>query len=158
MTFTYEPGDWPIVDGLPSPPALAQVRLLLGDTDPFAVDLQDEEIDALLGLSGGSVVRAAYEGACRLEAKYSRLTDESAAGIQTTRSQRHTQWRDVRRELERRLARTASPSFVGRSRSERDAIWQDSDYLQPEVQVGQGRARNVARPSSTRAGNADWTD
>jgi hypothetical protein len=105
VTYTYDPSAWP--GG--QPPPLEAVRLLLGDTDERSHEVQDEEILAILAQSGGVVVRAAYEVARTVHGRLSRRVDESGAGLQVSRSQRHMQWQDVLRRLERTLAESSAP-------------------------------------------------
>lgn len=157
MTFTYDPTAWPTDGGtgLPVAPPLARVRQLLGDTDEHQAFLQDEEINALLHVFGAAAVeRVAYESVSIIEAKMAREVDESGAGITTARSQKFTQMRDIKRDLERRIIRTATPKFIGGSRSAIDAIEQDSDYRGSEIGRGMGGRRVERITDSTNDGDA----
>lgn len=144
MTFTFDPESWPLDpgSGLPVAPPTQRVRQLTGDVNPNFVDLEDEEIDALRHAFGAEAIeRVAYEACSLIEAKLSRETDESGAGISTSRSQRYTQIRDIKRDLERRLARAVVPRYIGGDRAAIAASEADSSYRQPEVGRGWGRRR-----------------
>lgn len=151
MSFTYDPNGWPVVGGWPVPPDVQAVRRLLQDTDQRAHDVEDEEIRATLGAFGASssgtntdesvLVAVALRIAEDLLARTARLTDEAGAGINVTRSQRHQQWRDVIRQLQRRVQRRVGPSFVGGSKAKIAAAAADTDYRQPQIDVGVGRPK-----------------
>lgn len=153
MTFTYDPTAWPIVDGFPVPTDLAVVRNHLAETNQNNHVLSDERILAALGQRGANVsgsgsqesllLSVAIDLCEQLVAEFARQVDESGANVQTSRSQRHSQWRDLLRELRRKQNRKGvGPRFVGGSKSAIVAANADPDWRKPQVSVGQGRNRS----------------
>lgn len=71
MSFTY---DINITNNI------SEVRFLIQDTVELTANFQDEELQFLLDINGGSVNKAAREAAFRLYVKYSQLSDIEEVG------------------------------------------------------------------------------
>lgn len=94
MAWTYTPEN---------SDTLSRVRFLIGDTDSTDQQLQDEEIQMLLGLGGGVQVTA-QKAALALAAKYARLTDKWVGDLKILASQRARRYQELATTLKTEAA------------------------------------------------------
>lgn len=125
MTFTYQ------LANLATDEA-TQIRFRIGDHIENSHLLEDEEIAFELTRATGAA--AILASAKRALAAVGRDTDTSGAGINTTRSQRFTQLKDLIRELE--SGADCAVVLTGDSLSEISSRADDSDKVQPRVSIG----------------------
>lgn len=118
---------------------LGKVRWRVGDTEDAGHLLEDAEINAVL--SDTANLDAAAVRCCEaILAKLGKRADRSVVGINTSRSQQFTQYKDLLAELRARVSlggggMTAHAGGVSRSRN--TATRQDSDFNAPPFAVGQ---------------------
>lgn len=95
------------------------VRFYIGDTDSTDIQLQNEELSALLTIEG-SVFSAAVEACYQIAAKYARLVDESTMDHSKSFSQRQLHYTQLAERLQKKQsqqvtfqdASTADPIFT----------------------------------------------
>lgn len=127
-----------------SPAALAssskdRVRLLIGDTDSAAPQLQDEEI-AFLVTQRGSEYLAGADACRRLAAKYARQVDTTNLSLSVSASQRAAAYKELAEQLETQALSVGGGAqmFVGGlSKSGKAALDADTDAVQPAFRIGQ---------------------
>ena len=124
MTWSYNPG------ALATSP-LYQVRLALGDTQPAAPLLQDEEIAQYLSRYGNPYFAAA-SAAEALAGGYSRQVDRSLGGMSLQNSQKAAQFLALARSLRRQGALQATPYAGGQSVADKQGREQNTDRVAPE--------------------------
>jgi len=119
MTWTYDSTDLST--------DLAKVRLDIGDTNDNDPGLSDEEINSFLAATNlaGATLRAAQA----LYAKWVRDIDRSNLGMSASRSQKLQHLRDLMEGLRARASRRAPPFVGGVSQTSKDAITEDTDYV-----------------------------
>lgn len=123
MTWTYS--------GDPSTSDLDAVRFMIQDTvqeDPL---LQNEEISFLL-TETGSVRSAAVRAAQTIAAKFARLADFTLGDYSANYSQRAQQYTQIARELSAKSAVLAAPFAGGITRSQKEAVRQNSNRVDPK--------------------------
>lgn len=124
MTWTYSSVDLST--------SLAQVRLLIGDTDEADQQLSDEEIQFQVTNAAGAFYAAVR--CCRMiAAKYARRIDKSVGQFAHSASQKYKQYLDLAASLEVQALSSASitPYAGGISVSEKDTQSNDTDRVQP---------------------------
>ncbi len=142
MTFTYTPG---------SSTSATRVRLLIGDTDPTAPlqqRLEDEEITDLLAIAGGFRAAAAA-AADALAAKFARLATDKRMGQASLAWKRFEQLASMAKSLRSTVSLAAIPFAGGISKTQRDALAQDTDRIVPSFQKGM-----LDNPSSFNTGTS----
>lgn len=77
-----------------------RVRFELGDTDPEAAELQDEEIDALLNQSDLEWLPAAARGARVIHRRYARQATFSVGPVKFDNNARAKTWGELADQLE----------------------------------------------------------
>lgn len=128
MTFTY--------DKTSLTSSLAQVRRTIGDVDADDPLLTDEEINWRLGQTS-NVLKASTRCLTDILAEYHKRTDTSAQGINTSRSQRFSQLKDLLKDLRGQIASTGiAPLSTAGSKARQATIESDTDYEQPEFYRG----------------------
>lgn len=91
-----------------------EVRLIIGDTNPLAEQLLDQEIDYFLDRNGGNVDLAAIEAAEALMAKYTCLADETTGDISVKWSQKALGYKRLIDSLKDKASRKTAPRiFAG---------------------------------------------
>jgi hypothetical protein len=138
MAWTYGPATFPQPDALSE---LDQVRLLLGDTNPSAPLLQDEEIGLFLstGLQPqASPLLSAAMAAALLASRYRRLVDIREGAASASLSQLAKQFTDLASELR-------SQASLGGG----------SSGLLPAMSCGGGQ-RAFTRTMGDEPGAGDW--
>lgn len=113
-----------------------RVRLRIGDTDTNAQLLPDETLDAWIADTDDEVV-VAIQAVQAILAKIARDTSRSAAGITTERDQVTTHYRDLLADLRRERGGRGRIFAGGTSRSVRDTIESDDDFVRPAFRMGQ---------------------
>lgn len=124
MTWTYNVAEL-------STSTLAQVRLLLGDTQYQAPLLQDEEIAQYLA-SYGNIYYAGSYAAEAIAGLFSRQVDRSLSGVSLSNSQKATQYLALARSLRRQGALQAVPYAGGQSVADKQSREQNTDRVAPE--------------------------
>ena len=113
------------------------VRLKIGDTDTNDQLLQNETIDALLTARSNSVVDASIDCVRAVLAVFVREIDRSNVGITANRSQKFNQLETLLQQLQAEARTGHGGMFVGgHSRSEKETIEDDTDFLRPFAKVG----------------------
>lgn len=102
---------WNYVD--PSASAKDAVRFLVGDTDSSDQLLQDEEINWILGFYNNAPMNAAVRACEAIMTKFARMADETVGQVRVEYSQKSKAYRDMRLELQRRLATEDAVPFAG---------------------------------------------
>lgn len=139
MTWTYNP-DWQDDKD--------EVRFWIGDTSAEAVPpaaapavpqqrAQDEEINAVL-TDYPDPKSAAAEICEALASKYALLADASVGDVRESFSQIAKAFEARASKLRARTAITASPKFGGLSKSEKQALDENTDAVQPSFRIGLG--------------------
>ena len=124
MTWSY--------DSVELSTSLAQVRLLIGDTDEATAQLSDEEIQFHISTSAG--VHYAAARCCRsLAAKYGRQVDKSVGQFSLAASQKVKSYLLLAATLESQaLSATAILPYAGGiSVSDKETISLDTDRVKP---------------------------
>jgi hypothetical protein len=129
MTWTYLNGD-------PATSDRNKVRFLVGDTDEDDQLLQDEEIDWLL-TTQSDPDQAAVLAAEAIAAKFAREADTTNEGLSISKSQRSKSYRDLVKVLASRVSTRAEISVGGLVISEKEALDDDTDAVQPAFTRGQ---------------------
>ena len=128
MAFTYS--------GNPSTVRRDAIRLLIGDTDPDDILLQDDEITYFTD-AYGSDRRAAGVAARAVAAKFTRLIDRSIGDLDASFSQKADNYNELADLL---LGETVldptHPILSGVSKSERRLKEQDDDRIPNHARVG----------------------
>ena len=129
MAWTYDPAD--LVDPINA------VRLTIGDTNPNDQQMQDEEIQSLLDLTGNSVASASAKAARALAAKYARSVDKWVGDLKILANQRQRHYLLLQETLEGTSSlRNGVPSAGGIRVSQKDAQEADDDLVQPFFKRG----------------------
>lgn len=129
MTWTYSSTDLST--------SLAQVRLLIGDTDTNDQQMTDEEIAFYTSNAAGVYYAAA--GACEaLAAQYARRADKTVGQTSVAASQRQKHYHDLAASLRHRAltATTLVPYAGGISDTDKTAVEQDTDRVKPQFVLG----------------------
>ncbi len=131
MTWTYS--------GDPSLSDVDAIRFLIGDTDSSDQLLQNEEINYLLSLGGGSPEYAAFLGAESIAAKFSRLADSKVGELSKSASQQAEGYRRLASDLKARFFATGGvlPSFGGISYDKERTYEMDTDLKSSPFKDGQ---------------------
>lgn len=126
MPFSYS--------GNPGHSSLDAVRFLIGDTDPSDVIFQDAELAYLIAqYAPGAVINAAIQACEAALAKFARLVDEKAGGVDLKFSQKTKQYTLTRDELRRRLLVTDMNPFCGGiSIAQKEANRENTDTVRPD--------------------------
>lgn len=127
MSWTYS--------GNPADSDLDMTRFLVGDTDPNAKQLENEELNALLAEVGDTHIAAA-RAAYGLSAKYARRVTVKTGDVSKTLSDLSKHYRELGASLEAQASDSVSPYAGGLSKAERTEDRQDEDLKQPHVEVG----------------------
>jgi len=120
VSFSYDPT---LAD------AVSRIRFRLGDTsesDPPRL-LEDEEISAVLVTEGSAELHAAEKLCQAILSKIARDVNTSGAGLNTTREQKTTHYKDVLSEIRAELSTQGQPIFTGNSKENFDAVRDDDD-------------------------------
>lgn len=104
---------------------LDQVRLKAGDSNTQNELVADATINALLA-AGHSVQSAAIETVRAILGILAPKSDTSAVGISTTRTQKYAQYQQLLSTL--MSSTLPSPTFGGRSASDKDSIESNTDF------------------------------
>jgi hypothetical protein len=123
-----------------------RVRFLIGDTDPDDPQLQDGEIDGLLGDVENLPQWAAPLAADALAAKYARQVSYSAGRQSRQLGDRASHYRELAAELRRAAARYVVPVSTGQEVSADREDSQDAALKQPNFVIGQMDNRDAIRP------------
>jgi len=119
------------------------VRLKIGDTDTNDQLLQNETIDALLTARSNSVVDASIDCIRAILAVFVREIDRSNIGITASRSQKFNQLESLLKQLQAEARTGHGGMFVGgHSRSDKDTIESNDDFIQPFAKVGKDDFEN----------------
>lgn len=128
MSWTYSPG---------AATSLNQVRLLIGDTLSSDQQLQDDEINALIG--GRSSLLGAAADCCRsLAAKYSRSVTQKSVAQSLNLSDLAKQYNAMALQFEAQAAKFGSgmPYAGGISATDKLLQEQNSDRVSPQFTLG----------------------
>ena len=130
MTWTYDPTDLST--------DLAQVRLLIGDTDTNDQLLSDEEINYFLSVTT-TVTGAAILAAQAIQANFSRLADTTVETVNVRYSQKADGYAKLVDDLKRQENATsfATPSVMGVSIDAMNVVRADADIVPKEFEMGQ---------------------
>jgi len=121
MEFTYS--------GDPTKSTKDEVRFLIGDTDVNSPQLGDSEILYAIS-SEGNALLAAVACATALQARYSRLSDESVGDVSKSYSQRADAFEKLAKALRRRNAeRSVCPYAGGISKADKETNVLDEDRV-----------------------------
>lgn len=115
-----------------------KVRFLVGDTDSTDEQLQDEELDWLIG-ENKNVYAAASEACEALASKYARQVTKSVGPLMIQAQQKKDQYEDRAEKLRAMAARRGSvpvPYAGGLSVTEKDTDVLDTVLIQPRFRVG----------------------
>lgn len=122
MSFSYS--------GDPSKSTKDYVRFLVGDTNANSPELHDAEILHVINEEGNALLAAAA-CATALQAKYSKLTDESVGGVSKSYSQRAEAFKNLATSLRRRNSeRCVAPYAGGISKSEKQSNEDNTDLVE----------------------------
>ena len=130
MTFTYNSASIGT--------NLVKVRLRLGDTNSDDALLTDEEINHYLDVAEDDLPTAAVMACRAIVAKFARVVNDSAAGINSSKTSKFSQYRDLLRELEEEVrSRGAAQPFVGGISIDReDDADDDTDLRRNSFEIG----------------------
>lgn len=115
---------------------LDRVRFLVGDTDTDDKQVQDGEINYIVGLLG-SVYGAAAAICEALAAKYARKCDKSVGDLSLSMSQKSTAYRAMAASLRSQGSVLCTPTAGGISISDKESEESDSDRVTPVFARGQ---------------------
>lgn len=125
MTWTYHAGestrDW--------------IRLVIGDTNKSNQLLQDEDIDAIIAVEGSGYASAA---ACAdaLAGKYAGSADKTVGRFSIKNSQLGEHYSNLANRLRTQLGSRVQPYAGGISVSDKEAVEEDTDIVQPQFSIG----------------------
>ena len=120
-----------------------KVRFLVGDTDVDDAFLQDDEIDLCLTLTS-SVVRDAAVRACRaIMAKLARDIDTGAGGLNSRKTSRFAQYKELLAELESDAPLALTPFAGGISIDRQDTADEDTDFRPHAFGIGMHDSANT---------------
>lgn len=130
MTFTYSSTS--IASNL------AKVRLRLGDTNSDDPLLTDEEINHFLSDSAEDIRMGALKACRAIVAKFARTVNDSAAGINSSKTSKFQQYKDLLEELQEDVtaSSTATPFVGGISIDRSDDADDDTDFRPHSFGVG----------------------
>jgi hypothetical protein len=121
--------------GDPASSAKDSVRFHVGDVIKDDPQVNDEEIEYLLGDEGGNVLRAAARVAETIAAKYARQVDKTVGGLSLSAGRRQEKYSQLAQKLWSRARSTgsglAAPYAGGISQSDKDTNAADTDRTQP---------------------------
>ena len=151
MSFSYDPTGASPID---------RVRLLLGDTDGSAPDLQNEEIRFYCTLAGatvdgpmGALFRAALLAATALVGRYAAVVDFSATTHGTPNfkvGDRYTHYQSIAGSMQNLLARSPLVPYAGGlSIADKQVQDQHTDRVRPFFNREQGTISGTTDPSNT---------
>jgi hypothetical protein len=127
MTWTYV---------LPIATPKDEVRFYSGDTDSSRQLVQDEEIAFVLTTQPNTLLAAAI--VCdAAAAKLSQEADARVGDVSESSSQKATAFRQRAKDLRSNGYKLAKPIFGGITRSQKEALDQDTELVQPSFRVGQ---------------------
>lgn len=138
MSWSYEPNN----------SDKDRVRLLVGDVDATAQQLQDEELAFFLS-ENGNVYVAASEAAKALAALYARQVDKQVGDLRISASQRQAHYTTLAKELRRRVGRSVSPYAGGLSISDKNSVASDTDRVRPAFERGMFDSPLVTDPRAS---------
>jgi hypothetical protein len=115
---------------------LDRVRFLVGDTDTDDKQLQDGEINYVVGFFG-SVYGAAAAICEALAAKYARKCDKSVGDLSLSMSQKSTAYRAMAASLRSQGSVLCTPTAGGISIASKDSESADTDRMTPVFARGQ---------------------
>jgi hypothetical protein len=117
---------------------LAKVRLRLGDTNSDDPLLTDEEINYFLDVAEDDIPTAALKSCRAIVAKFARTVNDSAGGINSSKTSKFQQYRDLLAELEEevRASGTATPHVGGISIEREDEADSDTDFRPQAFAIG----------------------
>lgn len=124
MSFTFDPEDIST--------DLAKVRLKVGDTNSDDRLLTDEQIAFILTESP-NLNEAAADSCDAIVAFLARDVDRSNLGMQASRSQKVQHYKDLAEVYRSGNRLVAIPSFGGSSRSDKELLEANEDFLTPLV-------------------------
>lgn len=121
---------------------LNSTRLLVGDTDPTDLLLQDAEINFALGQTGNNVYNAAAWGCKVLAAKFARMVDTQLDGAlqvnYSDRSKQYTLQAQQLTELGKKAGgRALGVSAGGISKTAMDLADEDTNRVMPSFSIHQ---------------------
>ena len=133
MTFTYTSD--------PSNVPLDALRLLIGDTNSSAQQLQDAELTYFLTLADNDVFLAAINAARTLAAKFARDVDSAVESIRIAAQDKYKHYIELAETIRKQkedLTTTgfASPVMPGISISTMDSVDDDSDRFPNRFRFG----------------------
>jgi len=127
---------WSFSDSLGS--NLDKVRLKLGDTDSTDQILQNETINALLTEHNNDIDLTAISCCRAIIAFYSRALNRGAVGLSADRGAIVQNYRELLSDLLRANRGNAGARYSGSfSRSRKETIEDDSDFIDPAGKVGE---------------------
>lgn len=107
------------------------VRFRVGDTDTDKPFLDDGEITYLLN-NTSSVDQAALEACRAIVAKLAREVNVSTAGVNSQKTSKFQQYKELLKELEHKSGMAATPHVGGLSKDRADTADDDDDF-RPQV-------------------------
>ena len=130
MTFTYSPTSLST--------DLAKVRIRLGDTNSDDPLLSDEEIAHFLDDSEDDVRQASLKACRAIVAKFARTVNDSAGGLNSSKTSKFQQYKDLLAELQDDVTRssTATPFVGGISIDRADDTADDTNFRPHSFGVG----------------------
>lgn len=111
---------------------LDQIRLEIGDNDPTAQLLQDDEIEYVISVEAN--IWGAYARCCEIIARqFLRKADVriGRGGTTLTYSTQAKQYQDMATAFRKRAIAMHAPWTGGTSKSDKDSLQQDTDAVQP---------------------------
>jgi hypothetical protein len=108
---------------------LEKVRHKIGDTNSNDPLLTDAEVNYELA-QRGNVLAASYHCVQAILARFARDSDRSNLGMNSSRSQKFQQYKDLLGQLEAELQGGAEVFFGGTSLADKDSVNSDDDYVQ----------------------------
>jgi len=126
-----------------------RLRLLVGDTSTSSAGELLSTGEATFFISQFGSVRAAAPHAANAIAAYfaTKAADKSVGDLSIAYSRRAAEYRETAKRLERLSVVTAIPYAGGISRSDKDALEEDTDRVEPAFSIGM---HDVVAPYSTR--------
>ena len=141
----------------PTTSPMDEVRFLIGDTNPSAQQLQDQEILYNIALvygpnppASGNFLPAAY-CADAISSNYARKVDKSVGDLHITYSQGSKNFQDLANRLRQRATLSMVPVYAGgQSIADKIANYVNADQTQAEVKVdGMNYADSIIPGSQT---------
>ena len=113
-----------------------KLRLRVGDTDSGDPLLSDETLSALLTAKNNDLALTAIDAVRAIIAKLGREFDRSAVGVGGSRSQKVQHFHDLLAQLTKEARLSTGITLGGLSYDRKEAIENDSDFIQPSFKMG----------------------